>query len=106
MTSKNKFVRKPLTNDAGIPSVVLVPEDETDLRRGIPVSLNLHPLFGHMPDTFQRELYQALHDNGLIEPADFFKPGAADRYARALRTVIKHDFLSVQTLAHEEMNNG
>lgn len=94
------------TNDLGYPQVVFIPEGEKDLKAGIPISLDLTPLFGHMPESFQRELYKALHAQGLIEPVDFFKAGAADRYRRALLTVIKHDFLSIQSLAKEELNHA
>lgn len=90
-------------DDSGIPRVVLIPKGETDHQAGIPVSLDLTPLFGHMPPAFLSAFYQALHDQGLIEPADFFKSGAAERYRRALFTVIKHDFLSVQALANKEL---
>src|SRR5258705_9159075 len=118
MTDKNKskqgtranppqpYERKTYEDGSGIPRTVLVPPGETELKRGIPISLDLSPLFGHMPAEFQRELYAALHAQGLIEPIDFFKPGAAERYQRALRTVLKHDFLSIQTLANEELNHA
>lgn len=91
---------------SGIPRVVLIPPGVSDKSKGIPLSLDLTSLFGHMPAAFQKAFYQALHDQGLIEPKDFFKPGAADRYQRALRTVIKHDFLSIQKLAKQEMTDG
>lgn len=90
-------------DDSGVPRVVLIPKGETDYKAGIPVSLDLTPLFGHMPPSFLKAFYKALHDQGLIEPADFFKSGAAERYRRALFTVIKHDFLSVQALANKEL---
>jgi len=117
MTEKNKskqsrlvrssqpYTRETYEDGSGIPRVVLVPEGEKDLQSGIPISFDLSPLFGHMPAAFQSELYKALHAQGLIEPADYFKPGAADRYQRALRTVLKHDFLSIQTLANEELKH-
>lgn len=114
MTNKNKpkssnsapYERKTFQDDSGINRVVLVPPGETDLKTGIPLSLDLSPLYGHMPQKFQQELYAALHAQGLIVPADFFKPGAADRYQAALRTVLKHDFLSIQALAKEELNHA
>lgn len=93
-------------DDSGIPRVVLLPKGETDHQAGIPVSIDLSPLFGHMPPSFFAAFTQALHDQGLVEPADFFKSGAAERYRRALFTVIKHDFLSVQALANKELTNG
>ena len=97
------FKKVQFENDQGIPQVVFVPPGETDLKSGIPVSLDLSPLYGHMPTDFQRALYKALHAQGLIEPADYFKQGAAERYQRALRDVLKHDFLSVQALAKQEL---
>lgn len=100
------YERKAYEDGSGIPRVVLVPPGEKDLKTGIPVSFDLSPLYGHMPAEFQRELYKALHAQGLVEPADYFKPGAAERYQRALRDVLKHDFLSIQTLANEELKHA
>lgn len=104
--SKPPFERKTFTNDLGIPQVVLVPSTETDLKKGIPLSLDLSPLYGHMPKGFQTALYKALHAQGLVEPGDYFKKGAAERYQRALRDVLKHDFLNIQALAKEEINHA
>lgn len=97
------IVRHQYTDPLGIPRTVLLPKGETDVKAGIPVSLDLSPLFGHMPDQFQRELYAALEAQGLVEPADYFKKGAAERFRAAMFTVIKHDFLNVQSLAKEEL---
>src|SRR5258706_2046745 len=88
------YSKETFADDSGISRVVLVPEGETNLKKGIPVSFDLSELYGHMPKEFQRDLYAALHAQGLIEPADYFKPGAAERYQRALRTVLKRDFLN------------
>ena len=106
-TSKPKpeIKRQSIKDNAGIPRVVFIPEGE-DPRMGIPASLDLTELFGHMPKKFQQALYEALHAQGLIEPADYFKRDSADRYARALRSVLKHDFLSVQAIAQKEMKHG
>ena len=109
MTDKSKpkpdIKRQSYKDDAGVPRVVFVPAGE-DPKMGIPASLDLSELFGHMPKAFQTEFYEALHAQGLIEPADYFKPDSADRYARALRSVIKHDFLSVQAIAQKEIKHG
>lgn len=104
--TQETYERKTFEDGSGIPRTVLVPEGETDVKAGIPVSLDLTPLFGHMPADFQRELYRALHTQGLVDPADYFKPGAADRYQAALRSVLKHDFLSIQALANEELKHA
>jgi len=98
------YERKSYEDEAGISKVVLVPNGETDLKKGIPVSFDLSSLFGHMPKDFQRDLYAALHAQGLIEPKDYFAMGAADRYQRAVRDVIKKDFLNVQALAKEALD--
>lgn len=100
------FNRKTFTNDLGHPQVVLLPEGETDVKAGIPVSLDLSGLYAHMPESFLKALYDNLHAQGLIEAKDFFKPGASDRFRAAMLSVIRHDFLSVQTIANEELQNG
>ncbi|MEO8608908.1 MAG: hypothetical protein ABI690_13535 [Chloroflexota bacterium] len=56
-------------------------------------------LYGHMPDGFYKTLTNALHARGIIEPGDYFKAGAPELFRSAMLSVIKHDFLSVQTLA-------
>lgn len=95
--------RRSFNDDRGIPRVVLIPVGETDNQAGIPISLDLDRLYGHMPVEFQRSLYEALHAQGLVEPADFLKPGAGERFRAAMLSIIKHDFLSVQALAKEEL---
>lgn len=98
--------RQSTVDGQGIPRVVLLPEGETDARMGIPVSLDLSPLFGHMPADWQRDLYKALHARGLVEPADFLKPTAADLFRSAMLSVIKHDFNNVQSLVKQELNHA
>lgn len=104
--SSPPYIRETYEDGSGIPRVVLIPQGEKDKATGIPLSLDLTPLYGHMPLTFQQALTKALHDHGLIEPLDFFKTGAADRYQRVIRDVIKHDFLDIQNLAKQEIKNG
>lgn len=100
------FNRITTTSDQGIPLVVLLPEGETDATLGIPVSLDLSTLYPHMPAAFVQALTRELHTRGLIEPCDYFKAGAAESYRAALLSVIRHDFLSAQTLAKEVCNHG
>lgn len=97
------IVRQTYTDLSGISRVVLLPQGDQDVAAGIPVSLDLSSLFGHMPDLFQRELYAALHAQGLVDAADYFKKGAAERFRAAMFTVIKHDFLNCQAIAKEEL---
>jgi hypothetical protein len=101
-----QYVEERYKDDSGIPRVVLLPPGEKDKKTGIPLSLDLSSLFGHMPKHFQSAFYQALHDEGLVKPEDYFQPGAAERYRRVILRVIKHDFLSIQALAKKEMTNG
>lgn len=104
--SGSEIVEKSFTDAAGIPRVTLLPKSENDPAMGIPVSLDLAALFGHMPNTFQADLTAALHAQGLIKAADYFQPGASDRFRAAMLTVIRHDFLNVQALAKQEISNG
>jgi hypothetical protein len=100
--SSKPLVQADYTDPAGIPRRVLLPEGEKDTSTGIPLSLDLSPLYGHMPTDFQARLYTALHAQGLIEPRDYFKAGASDRFKTAMLSVIRHDLLSIQALAKEE----
>ncbi len=100
------IIKRDFTDEQGIPQRVLVPESETDWRTGIPLSLDLSPLFGHMPTDFQRELYQSLRDQGLVEPKDYFQPGAGERFRAAMLSVIRHDFSNAQALAQEAVKHG
>lgn len=102
----SEIIEKSFIDPAGIPRVTLLPKGENDPSMGIPVSLDLAPLFGHMPDSFQADLTVALHAQGLIKAADYFQPGASDRFRAAMLTVIRHDFLNVQALAKQEIPNG
>lgn len=106
LSSGSEIVEKSFIDPAGIPRVSLVPKGETDMTKGIPVSLDLAPLFGHMPDAFQADLTAALHAQGLVKAADYFQPGASDRFRAAMLTVIRYDFLNVQTLAKEEISHA
>lgn len=100
------LVHKDYTDALGIPRRVLVPDAETDLQTGIPVSLDLSPLYAHMPESFQRDFYEALHAQGLIEAKDYFVPGAAEKFRAAMLSVIRHDFLSAQSIANQELKHG
>lgn len=106
MKKQQKLVEKTYTTNEGIPALVLVPDDEPDLSTGIPVSLDLSELYTHMPQDFQRRLYEALHAQGLIKPQDYFTPDASQRFKAAMLTVIRADFLSCQTIAKRELEHN
>lgn len=101
--SKMQTVEKTFVDDRGVTSRVLVPEGSTNLAAGIPVSLDISPLFKHMPDEFVVSFTAALHEQGLVKPSDYFQKGASDRYKAALLMVIRNDFLSIQALAMREL---
>lgn len=103
--SKTPPVEKAYTTPEGVPTRVLVPEGATDLSAGIPVSLDVSKLYEHMPHDFVVQFTEALHAQGLVKPSDYFQPGASDRYRSALLMVIRHDFLNIQALAKQELEN-
>lgn len=107
MTSKRSknIVEKHYVDASGITSRVLVPEDATDLSAGIPISLDISGLYSHMPQEFVAELTNALHEMGLVRASDYFLPGASDKYKQALLMVIRSDFLSLQSIAKQELDN-
>lgn len=92
----------------GLPQRSLIPADANGIppEEGIPVHLDLDPLYGHLPLEFRQRLYQALWTRGLIEPRDYLQPGAAERYMAALRAVVKEDALSAIALAKEVIHHG
>lgn len=61
----------------------------------------LASLYEHMPPGFLERLTQALHARGLVEPGDYFKAGASERFRSAVLSVIRHDFSSAQALAKD-----
>ncbi len=88
---------------AGIRRRVLLPKDcdDCDPSEGIPLSLDLDAIYEHLPLLFRVRLYNALWDQGLIEPQDYLQPKAAERYMAAMRTVIKHDAFDAIAIAKE-----
>jgi hypothetical protein len=104
--SDRQPVRKDFTDTDGVPRRVLLPHGETDTSMGIPVSLDLSEVYGHMPDDFQTRLYTALHAQGLVEAGDYLKAGADQRFKAAMLSVIRNDFLSVQTIAKQELDHA
>ena len=103
--SKNKPIERAHVDSTGIPTRVLVPPEETNLDTGIPVSLDVSQLYAHMPHDFVVEFTAALHAQGLVKPQDYFVAGASDRYKAAFLMVIRHDFLSLQAIAKQELDN-
>lgn len=93
-------------DERGIHRRVLVPADDSiEPHEGIPVSLDVEALYGHMPDSFIRTLTDALWSRGLIEAKDFIQPGALEQARSALLSAAKHDALDMQTLAIKELRS-
>lgn len=103
MKKRTELVKVDAIDTQGVPLRVLLPQGETDTSIGIPISLDLSTLYPHMPDEFLKRLYEALHAQGLVEPADYFKAGADQRFKAAMLTVIRKDFLDCQTIAKQEL---
>lgn len=76
-----------------------LPEGEPEQAEPAQLGLDLSSLYEHMPPAFTEKLTNALRARGLVEPGDYFKPGAAQLFRSAMLGVIKHDFLSAQALA-------
>lgn len=89
------------TDEFGIKRRVLLPVGDTNVREGIPISLDLDTLYAHSPIEYRRNLTDELWARGLIEPCDFLKPGADDLIRASLLAVAKRDTFDIKTLARE-----
>jgi hypothetical protein len=87
------------TDKDGLRQRALVPNNGVDPGEGVPLSLPIRDLYGHMPLEFQVRLSDALFNRGLVEPRDFLRPGAAELTRNAILDVCKHDALSIISLA-------
>ena len=88
------------TDERGILRKVAVPESFTgDLKRGIPISLNVDSVFEEMPISFLQRLYPAFYQRGIVTYEDTLQPGAAGRIQAAILSVVSHDALNIQALA-------
>ena len=85
----------------GIKRRVLVPDDQASVEEGIPISVPVDELYTEMPLPFRQRITEALFNRGLIEPQDFFKPGASELVRNAILDVCKFDALDIITMAHK-----
>ena len=95
------MIKRDFFDDKGIRRRVLVPDENAPLTEGIPVSLPIEKLYDTAPVDFVIRLVNALFARGLIEPDDFFKPGAAELTRNAIMETCKFDALSIISLAKE-----
>lgn len=103
MVKRSELVELKYTDKEDIPRVSLVPKGETRGERGIPNSLDLDALYGHMSIEWRKAFYEALHAQGLVKAADYTKADASQRFKAAMLTVIRHDFSNVLALAKQEL---
>lgn len=93
-------------DEDGIKRRVALPDLAFDTAEGIPVSLDVDSLYEHMPVSFRAKLVEELWNRDLIQPADFLRPGAAEKIRSALLSVVHFDTMDIITLAKERLNDG
>jgi hypothetical protein len=106
MVGDSPMNTKPIEyrDSEGIMRRVIVPSDDgANPEEGIPVSLQVDLLYEHMPLPFRQRLTDALWAQGLIEPADYLRAGAAEKIRAAWLSVVRYDVLDIQNLARETM---
>lgn len=87
-------------DEFGIMRRVLLPAGASP-QEGIPISLPVDELYGHMPIEFRQRLMEALWARELVEPRDFLRAGAAELIRSAWLSVVKYDVMDIQNLAKE-----
>jgi len=91
-------VVRPEAKPAPVPKSKAKPKATED------TPFELTKLYTHMPPEFSEALHEQLRARGLVNPADYFKPGAGDLYRAAILSVIKHDFLNAQSEAYAALH--
>ena len=99
-------VKVDYVDERGIRRRVLLPKEGLDPAEGIPLSLDIAQLYSHMPPEFLVRLSEALFARGLVEPADFFKPGAHEQTRDAVLDVTRYDALSIISLAKQMIDGS
>lgn len=99
-------VKVDYRDDRGIMHRVLVPSEDAQREEGIPLSLDIERLYSHMPSEFVARLSVALFARGLVEPADFLKPGGHELTRDAVLDVVREDALSIISSAKSMIDRG
>lgn len=94
-------IRRDYYDHEGIKRRVELPHKEANNEEGIPISLPIEQIFGHMNHEFLVRLSEALFAHGLVEPDDFFRPGAHELTRTAILDVARADALSIISLADQ-----
>lgn len=97
------MIKRDFFDDRGIKRRVLVPDENAPLTEGIPVSLPVDNLYNTAPPEFVVRLVNALFARGLVEPADFMQPGAAELTRVALLDTLKFDAQSIVSFANDHI---
>lgn len=92
-------IRVDYVDNDGIRRRVLLPREGLEPSEGVPVSVDTSQLYGHMPLEFRVRLAEALYARGLVEPQDFFRPGAHEQTRDAVLDVARYDALNIISLA-------
>jgi hypothetical protein len=95
----NDPVKVDWRDDDGIWRRSLVPDASVNPAEGIPLELPLNEMYGHMPPSFRVRLSEALHAYGIVEPADYLKPGAPELIRNAILDAAAADALSLVSFA-------
>jgi len=98
-------IKKDYRDESGIMHRVLLPHDDALVSEGIPISVEIRQLYDNAPLDFVVRLSNALWDRGLIEPSDFFKPGAHELTRDAFLSCVREDALSIISLAKSMIGN-
>lgn len=96
------YIQVDYTDERGIKRRVLIPDHTVPPEEGIPISIQLDKQFEGLPDTTLARLVDELWAVELIEPQDFFKPGAFPRIQAAIAAFIRTDAFTLQSLAKEQ----
>ena len=93
---------------SGFKRRVFIPDgmEIEDVSEGIPVSLDLMPLFEDFPPERVAVLSNELWDRGLISPSDFTRKEAPDIIRSALLSFVKTDTMDIMALAKERSRDG
>lgn len=94
-------LRKDFQDETGQWHRVLIPDDRADLNEGVPLSLPIERIYAHMGSDFVARLSAALFAHQLVEPNDFFRPGAHEQVQEALLDVVRFDAHNIIALARE-----
>lgn len=96
-------ITKNFRDNQGIMRRVLLSSDSDDPVEGIPISLALDQVYPDMPAAFVARLTDELWARGLVEAADYKRPGAPELARAAVQAAARHDAMTIITFAHQSM---